>query len=168
MGLTGTIPTTIGSMTNLVNLELDTNKLTASIPSELGLLHKLRLLFLFDYQLSARIPSELGDMSSLEFLLLDDNNLSGTTPVLESSGWLMEVTVQDNQLSGTIPAGLCQVPTISFDCDDQLCGCGDDVCPCQETEEDLGPVPNTVPIVPSAEPDSFVTEQTIDLSKPWW
>ena len=40
--LTGTIPTELGNLINIVELDLDINKLTGTIPTEFGLLINAR------------------------------------------------------------------------------------------------------------------------------
>ena len=62
-------------------LYLDDNALTGSIPSSLGSLSQLKDLQLDDNRLTGPIPAELGDLTSLEdFLLLSGNQLEGPIP----------------------------------------------------------------------------------------
>ena len=79
-GLSGAIPTELGSLSALVNLHISDNQLTGSIPSELGDLSSLRELYLKGNQLTGNIPSELGDLSNLEELYLFGNQLTGCIP----------------------------------------------------------------------------------------
>jgi len=79
--LSGTIPSELANLSNLVELSLYLNQLTGSIPSELGSLSNLKKLSLMMNQLSGSIPPELGDLKSLSTgLMLNDNQLTGSIP----------------------------------------------------------------------------------------
>ena len=69
VGLSLTIPTEIGKLTNLVFLDLDYNELTGTIPSTLYLLTNLETLDLNDNFLEGDIDS-IGVLNKLEFLQL--------------------------------------------------------------------------------------------------
>ena len=103
--LTGSIPTELGSLTNLRKLNLRGNRLSGEIPSELGNLINLSALDLDGNMLSGRIPSELGNLPSLQSIFLSNNKLSGGIPVslLENSPTLSQLYLHDNMLSGKIP-----------------------------------------------------------------
>ena len=79
-GLTGEIPSEIGTLINLTYLNLYSNQLTGEIPPEIGNLTNLTYLDLQMNQLSGQIPSEIGDLYNLIILHLNDNNLSGEIP----------------------------------------------------------------------------------------
>ena len=79
-GLTGEIPSEIGTLTNLTSLNLSDNSLTGSIPPEMGYLIKLTSLNLSGNSLTGSIPSEVGNLTNLNKLRLSDNQLSGIIP----------------------------------------------------------------------------------------
>ncbi|KAI8926208.1 hypothetical protein BC831DRAFT_241658 [Entophlyctis helioformis] len=79
-GLTGQLPETLGSLTELIELDLSVNSLTGPIPSWLGNLSKLVKLQLSINQLSGTIPPSLSSLSQLELLSLVDNKLTGSIP----------------------------------------------------------------------------------------
>ncbi len=79
-GLTGAIPSSIADLSNLEVLHLSRNSLTGEIPAFLGGLSSLKSLYLDDNDLSGSIPSELGDLSDLVYLNLSNNDLSGSIP----------------------------------------------------------------------------------------
>ena len=62
-GLTGEIPSELGSLVNLTWLNLKNNQLRGGIPSELGSLPGLTGLWLHENQLTGEIPSELGSLA---------------------------------------------------------------------------------------------------------
>ena len=106
-GLSGSIPTELGNLTNLTGLYLIRNQLSGSIPTELGNLTNLTALNLSFNELSGSIPTELGSLTNLTGLNLRDNQLSGPLP--SSLGNLSNLTtlyLYTNQLSGPLPSSL--------------------------------------------------------------
>ena len=104
--LTGTIPAELGSLSNLESLNLSSNELTG-IPGELGNLPNLETLYLGFNELAGPIPGELGNLSNLETLYLGFNELAGPIPAeLGSLSNLKSLNLSNNRLTGTIPAEL--------------------------------------------------------------
>ena len=79
-GLTGTIPSSLGALTELVELVLWGNDLTREIPSGLRSLSKLETLDLGYNSLTGGVPRELGELTNLSVLWLDYNELKGELP----------------------------------------------------------------------------------------
>ena len=105
--LTGSIPPSLGSLTNLEGLQLGGNQLTGSIPSSLGSLTNLETLILWENQLTGSIPSSLGSLTNLEGLWLGGNQLTGSIPSsLGSLTNLEQLILWENQLTGSIPSSL--------------------------------------------------------------
>ena len=103
-GLTGSIPSDIGSLTNLTGLSLRSNQLTGTIPPEIGNLTNLTNLNLSLTQLTGSIPSEIGNLTNLTALILDNNQLTGSIPSdIGSLTNLIDLVLNENQLTGTIP-----------------------------------------------------------------
>jgi Leucine-rich repeat (LRR) protein len=102
--LSGTIPSSIGDLTNLTYLDLENNQLSGSIPSSIGNLPNLLTLDFNENNLTGSIPSSIGDLSELRNLFLEDNELLGTIPPsIENLTKLQHLYLFDNQLSGSIP-----------------------------------------------------------------
>ena len=78
--LTGTIPSELGSLSQLQTLSLSQNQLTEEIPLELGRLTHLQSLSLWSNQLAGVIPPELSNLSNLTLLKLSQNQLTGCIP----------------------------------------------------------------------------------------
>lgn len=105
--LTGGIPASFGNMVNLGILELSYNQLSGSIPVALYNLPKLTQLILGSNQLTGSIPAAMGNLKSLQGLYLFNNQLSGTIPgALGKLTLLTSLDLSQNNLSGTIPDSL--------------------------------------------------------------
>ncbi len=79
-GLSGTLPSELGTLDHLERLLLHGNALRGEIPPELGNLSSLTRLSLWNNQLDGMIPSELGNLTNLLGLSLSGNQLSGCVP----------------------------------------------------------------------------------------
>ena len=105
--LTGLIPAELGDLANLRTLHLHYNRLTGPIPPELGGLTKLTDLQLHGNALNGPIPPELGNLSELVNLYLGVNYLTGPIPVeLSRLAQLEDLWLSLNRLSGPIPPEL--------------------------------------------------------------
>jgi len=102
--LNGIIPSSIGNLKNLKNLDLQRNNLSGEIPNEIYNLLNLNSLVLNGNQLNGSISPLLANLIQLDFLNLSDNQLTGTIPV--EIGMLKNLTqfwCNSNNLSGEIP-----------------------------------------------------------------
>jgi len=69
--LSGSIPSSLGNLTNLQGLALTSTPLNGSIPTQLGNLTHLGVLYLSSNQLSGDIPSSLSNLTNLYDLHLN-------------------------------------------------------------------------------------------------
>jgi len=110
--LTGSIPVEIGSLNNLEVLQLGDNQLSGSIPIEMGSLTSLVIFNAYNNQLSGSIPTELGALTNLENLDFFNNQLTGAVPQELSNTSLINLMLELNDLSGTFPDAIWQMPTL--------------------------------------------------------
>ncbi|CAL5328170.1 unnamed protein product [Camellia sinensis] len=126
----GSIPTGIGNLVKLQQIELWENQFTGNIPADIGKLQELQILRLSNNKFSGNIPSSLGNLSLLSKLGLSGNNFYGRIPSslgkcqileelnLERNNFSVEIgnlknlevlDVSENMLSGEIPStiGTC-------------------------------------------------------------
>lgn len=102
--LTGNIPTEISGLENTTHLYLHSNRLTGNIPSSIGQLRKLVEIGLDRNRFSGNIPSEVGDLQELQHLSLHGNQLTGTVPSeIGRLHKLKTLFLSENRLSGDIP-----------------------------------------------------------------
>lgn len=78
--ISGEIPTTLGSLNGLFNLNLSSNMLNGSIPSSLANIVTLESLDFSSNLLTGQIPPQLTKLTYLAFLNLSNNHLSGRIP----------------------------------------------------------------------------------------
>ncbi|GJP82987.1 hypothetical protein CLOP_g13199, partial [Closterium sp. NIES-67] len=78
--ITGSIPSSITSLTQLVFLNIGGNLLDGSIPDSLDSMVVLMNLNMSGNHLKGSIPTTLGSMGSLKFLYMNDNQLTGSIP----------------------------------------------------------------------------------------
>jgi hypothetical protein len=112
-GLLGTIPKSLGLLTNLEGLAFPQAGFSGTLPSELGALTKLLFLDLAGINaLTGSIPSEIGLLTDLVFFKAFSTALTGTLPTeLGRATNLVSVQVQSTDLTGSIPASLCAMFT---------------------------------------------------------
>lgn len=107
-GINGTIPKQLLDLPSLSqSLILAHNQLSGHLPSEVGALVNLRELDVSENQVLGDIPSSIGSCVVLEVLLLQGNNFQGTIPQsLSEVKGLQILDLSNNELSGPIPAFL--------------------------------------------------------------
>ncbi|MED6111396.1 hypothetical protein PIB30_051972 [Stylosanthes scabra] len=98
------------ALPNLIHLDLHGMGLIGSIPKEVGTITKLAGLDLSNNNLHGKLPPTLSNLTQLEYLNVSFNSLSGTIPY--GFGQLKELTyfsLASNQIEGSIPVELCNV-----------------------------------------------------------
>ncbi|KAJ6396277.1 hypothetical protein OIU77_021327 [Salix suchowensis] len=109
--LSGTLSPTIGNLTNLQTVLLQSNNITGPIPAEIARLSKLHTLDLSDNFFTGKIPSSLGYLRSLEYMRLNNNSLYGEFPLsLANMTQLVLLDLSFNNLTGPLP----RFPTKTF------------------------------------------------------
>lgn len=122
--LSGPLPASIGDLTALDVLNLQSNMLTGPIPASIGNIAGMNSLRLSNNMLTGPIPASISNMTGLVSLVLQDNQLDGTIPVSLSLLNPETIRLDANLLTGSIPPELGVmnlVQTLRLD-DNQLTG----------------------------------------------
>uniref|UniRef100_A0A5B7AVY1 Putative receptor-like protein 12 n=1 Tax=Davidia involucrata TaxID=16924 RepID=A0A5B7AVY1_DAVIN len=103
--LSGSIPLSMGNLTELTTLVISNNRLSGEIPEIWKDIPFLYIVDMSNNSLSGMIPKSLGSLSYLKFLILSRNNLSGEFPsALRNCTSMGTLDLGDNQFSGNLPA----------------------------------------------------------------
>lgn len=78
--ISGTIPTAIGTFSDLASFSVTNATLTGALPTELGQLPGMKRLWLYGNKLTGPIPVQFGSWTGLQVLELQNNDLQGTMP----------------------------------------------------------------------------------------
>ncbi|CAL9160121.1 unnamed protein product [Musa hybrid cultivar] len=103
--LSGQIPPTIATLSQLISFDVQGNDITGTIPARISSLTKLRSLNLSGNKISGSIPLSLGNMTSLLIVLnISNNTLTASIPAsLGNLTRLIKLNLWGNHLSGSIP-----------------------------------------------------------------
>ncbi|GLT39205.1 hypothetical protein SLA2020_134110 [Shorea laevis] len=121
------------AMDSITSLILSNNPLGGSIPKSLGNLSQLQVLEMENDGLSGPIPVELGNAIELTTILLAGNKLSGAIPgnVLNLTR-LKVFNGSDNKPCGMSPPHKANIPASSFQ--NNTCLCGAPLTPCENAQ----------------------------------
>ncbi|KAM3332210.1 hypothetical protein ACQJBY_027799 [Aegilops geniculata] len=114
--LSGPIPEAFGNLPKLETLNLYFNNFSGEIPASIGKLPSLVTLSLFSNRLTGRFPPDLGKNSSAGLMYIDveDNEITGAIPEgLCANGKFQSLIARNNRLIGSIPAGLAGCATLN-------------------------------------------------------
>ena len=97
-GLSGSIPSAIGTLTDLVTLDLGNNPgLTGALPEETGDLVNLETFRAVTTGLEGTLPASMGNLTKLAILNIGNNSIEGRIP----ESWEGMTAMQDFALFGT-------------------------------------------------------------------
>ncbi|KAL3729683.1 hypothetical protein ACJRO7_026766 [Eucalyptus globulus] len=111
----GTLPSGIGNLINLEDLQMQGNNISGNIPSEIGKLNKLKLLDLSQNKFLGQISESFGNLRMLILLYLNNNNFQGSIPSsMKNCQNLLLLDLSTNNLSGYIPPEIMGLSSLSI------------------------------------------------------
>lgn len=112
--LSGSLPSTLSSLTLLTDMSLSSNHLAGEIPDVFSALTGLINLDFSSNNLTGPLPPSMGSLKALTTLHIQDNQISGTLDVLQDLP-LKDLNIQNNLFSGPVPTKLFNVPNFQRD-----------------------------------------------------
>lgn len=105
-GLVGIVPSVLGSLSSLKDIDLRDNRLHGTLPVELFDASSLQRLVLFGNSLSGSLPSEVGKLKDLQTLDLSENLFNGSIPIsILQCNRLKTLDLGHNNFTGSLPVG---------------------------------------------------------------
>jgi len=112
-GIYGTIPETIGNITNLTTLALNTNNLSGTLPQSISKL-SLVLFYTFDNPLlGGDVEHIFENMKNLTYLLIKNCNYTSRLPIFGSSR-VVDLELSNNNFYGDIPDNWRNLTLITY------------------------------------------------------
>ncbi|RWR80221.1 putative LRR receptor-like serine/threonine-protein kinase [Cinnamomum micranthum f. kanehirae] len=111
--ISGSIPSGIGNLFNLISLNMSENFMTGTIPEGIGKMNKLQVLALAINNFSKEFPSFIGNNTQLFVLELAGNNFKGSIPsTLENCRLLSILALSHNNLNGYLSKQIFNITTL--------------------------------------------------------
>ena len=105
--LYGSLPSTLGSLSQLRHVNLRNNKLFGSLPSELFQAQGLQSLVLYGNSFSGSVPNEIQNLRYLQTLDLSQNFFNGSLPAkIVQCRRLKTLILSRNNFTGPLPDGV--------------------------------------------------------------
>lgn len=102
--LSGNIPETLWQLTDLTRLDLEENSLTGELPSGVGALQSIERFYISFNMLTGTLPPDIGQLVTMERLFLTDNFFSGTLPAeMINMTNMNKIYFNDNMFDGPLP-----------------------------------------------------------------
>ena len=100
--------------TELAVLDVSRNHITGTIPWSYEKLHSMAFFDVSHNELVGSLPYHIGALQNLQGFFVNNNRLMGTIPYSFSrdDSNLVQLFFECNDLSGTIPAGLADIPPL--------------------------------------------------------
>lgn len=103
----GSMPTSLGKLSELQEVSLSHNLVTGAIPDQIGRLSRLKTVDFSSNAMNGSLPISLSNLSSLQVLNLENNGLDGQIPdAFEKLQNLSVLNLRRNRFNGHIPGSI--------------------------------------------------------------
>ncbi|PRQ57996.1 putative leucine-rich repeat-containing, plant-type, leucine-rich repeat domain, L [Rosa chinensis] len=103
----GPLPTSIGNLSNLQNLDLSSNSISGPLPTWIGSLSNLQNLYLSFNSIFGPLPTSIGSLSNLQNLYLFSYSISCPLPTsIGNLSNLQNLYLSSNSISGPLPTSI--------------------------------------------------------------
>ncbi|XP_074282167.1 uncharacterized protein LOC141606773 isoform X2 [Silene latifolia] len=104
--MNGSLPSSLGQLTNLNYLDLSKNEFKGRVPASFVKLSALKCLDLSENKMSGLIPDFIGNLTQIDCLDISTNSLQGSLPKQLSDSKMWWLDLHNNLFTGTIPKWL--------------------------------------------------------------
>ena len=113
--LTGSLPESIGDLTELTHLRLLNNKLAGTLPESIGNLSKLQQLSIYNNKFTGNLPESLCNLIHIESFFIQNCGFTGQLPrSIGKMKGLKEIHIENVPLSGTLPDGIGELANLEI------------------------------------------------------
>lgn len=122
--LVGSIPSSIGKLNSIMELDVSENRLSGEIPENLVSCIKLESLHMQGNLFQGLVPESLNSLKGIELIDISRNNLSGEIPIFLETLPLKSLNLSFNDFEGEVPSKgvFANASEISVAGNTRLCG----------------------------------------------
>jgi len=110
--LTGSFPGEVRRLSNLRILKLQDNKLSGSLPPEIGFMQSAVEIDITNNGIRGSVPTEINRLTNLQIVKFAKNSLTSQLPSIRSLSNLRYLHLNENDLTGTVPFTIVEVPEL--------------------------------------------------------
>ncbi len=114
--LMGTLPASIGQLSELEWFNVNRNILSGSLPSEICNLNKMLHFVVSNNMFSGNFPACFANLTSLSRIVANNNKFTGALPILggNTQPSLINLHFDNNMFNGSIPSNYGNLPNLNY------------------------------------------------------
>jgi len=114
--LVGSLPASIGQLTELEWFNVNRNNLSGSLPSEICNLNRMLHFVISNNMFSGNFPACFANLTSLSRIVANNNKFTGALPILGGTTQpdLINLHFDNNMFNGSIPSNYGNLPNLNY------------------------------------------------------